>query len=101
MNGNTPEQQKRQDAIAAHATRVVEAAFREAERYADIIERTYFLGTVAGSVLFGGHLHAATTRGLATADEWLREQLRAFSGMLGDGPPRRRVRITLVVEDPP
>ncbi len=89
----------RQQVIAKKIERIVTSAFEEGERFADPVEQRWFLGGIATAILLGGHTYAARATGTSAADEWLGEQLRGFSGMLGDGPPRRRVRITIEIEE--
>ncbi len=97
MSGNTPEQQKRQEALRRRAASIVEILLRETSKQRDIVDRSYLFGAVALSALFEGHRDAAKTSPGA-ADEWLELQLRGFAAMLSEGPPARRVRITMTVE---
>ena len=88
MEGNTPEQEKRQQEILGHAREWIESVFREGGKYPDIQDRGYFMGAVAVQILAGGYLYVTAEAGPVVAEGWLAEHLRGLGSMLSEGAPR-------------
>lgn len=100
MNGDTPDQSRRQREILDHARSSIERILREAEKYSDAVEKGYFLGAVGGSTLMAGFTHADSAGSRSIADEWLSEQLRGLGCMLGEHT-RRKMKLSIRFETGP
>lgn len=90
-----------QRGIAEDARGLVESVIAKGETYGDLAKQTYLMGATSLPILLAGHYQVTHRLGLAKADDWLAEHLRALGKMLSDDANRTvTISVTLSPKTP-